>query len=98
MIGGGGEKMTLRITAEYADMWNTFPPLDNWRRKNEILTEWCQRLGRDPKQIERTCSVNQDLFGDLEAFLAVGAEHLILRGAQPFDLKPLEELLRLAGA
>jgi probable F420-dependent oxidoreductase len=97
MIGGGGEKVTLRLTARYADMWNSFGPLENWRRKNEILTEWCHKEGRDPRSIERTCSINPDLFGEIDAFLQAGVQQLILRGPQPFDMKPLEELVRLSG-
>jgi probable F420-dependent oxidoreductase len=97
MIGGSGEKVTLRLTAEYADLWNTFPPVDNWRRKNQILTEWCERVGRDPAAIERTCSVNPELYGDVDELLEAGAQHLILRGMQPFAMRPLEELLKLAG-
>jgi probable F420-dependent oxidoreductase len=97
MIGGGGEKVTLRLTAQYADMWNTFPPVDNWRRKNEILTEWCVKLGRDPREVERTCSVNPDVYDQIDELLAAGAQHLILRGAQPFDMRPLEDLLKLSG-
>jgi probable F420-dependent oxidoreductase len=97
MIGGAGERVTLKLTAQYADMWNTFPPVDTWRRKNEILTEWCAKVGRDPKAIERTCSVSADGFDQLDALLEAGAEHFILRGVQPFDMGPLEELLRLSG-
>jgi probable F420-dependent oxidoreductase len=92
MIGGSGEKVTLRLTAQYADMWNTFPPVDNWSRKNEILTDWCRKVGRDPRAVERTCSVNPDLEG-VDALLEAGAEHLILRGMQPFDMAPLERLI-----
>ena len=97
MIGGGGERVTLRLTAQYADMWNTMPPLDSWSRKNRVLTEWCERLGRNPQAVERTCSVNPDLYGQLDGFLEAGAQHFILRGMQPFDMRPLEELLRLSG-
>jgi len=97
MIGGAGEKVTLRLVAEYADMWNTTPPLDVWARKNQILDEWCARVGRDPKAVERTASVNADLFGELDGLLAAGAQHFILRGMQPFDMKPLEELVQLSG-
>ncbi len=97
MIGGGGEKVTLKLTAQYADMWNTFPPLDNWRRKNQVLTEWCRQLGRDPEEIERTCSFNREQLGEIDAFIEAGVEHFIVRGAQPFDMKLLEELLELSG-
>jgi probable F420-dependent oxidoreductase len=97
MIGGAGERVTLKLVAQHADMWNTFPPLETWRRKNEILTEWCQKLGRDPREVERTCSVNPDLYGEIDDLVEAGAQHLILRGAQPFDMKPLEELLKLSG-
>ena len=97
MIGGAGEKVTLKLTAQYADLWNTFPPVDTWRRKNEILDEWCHKIGRDPKAIERTMSVNPDLFDQVDSFLEAGAQQLILRGVQPFDMKPMEALLKLSG-
>lgn len=97
MIGGAGEKVTLKLTAQYADMWNTFPPVENWKAKNRILDEWCEKVGREPKAIERTCSVNPDIFDQIDALLEAGAQQLILRGATPFDMKPLKELVKLAG-
>jgi probable F420-dependent oxidoreductase len=97
MIGGGGEKVTLRLTAQHADMWNSFPPVESWRRKNEILDEWCAKVGRDPGAIERTCSINPDLYSQIDEMIQAGAQHLILRGMQPFDMKPLEELVELSG-
>jgi hypothetical protein len=54
-------------------------------------------VGRDPKAIERTCSISPDLYGQIDALLDAGAQHLILRGPQPLDRKALEELLRLSG-
>jgi probable F420-dependent oxidoreductase len=97
MIGGGGERVTLRLTARYADMWNTFGPPDNYRRKNAILTEWCQKLGRDPRAVERTCSINAGQYEEIDELLEAGAEHLIIRGMQPFPMQPVEELLKLSG-
>ena len=96
MIGGAGEKVTLRLTAQYADLWNTFPPLDTWRHKNQVLDQWCEKVGRDPAAIERTCSVNAGEYGEVEGLLEAGAQQLIVRGKHPFDMKPLEDLLRLA--
>ncbi|HXM57885.1 MAG TPA: LLM class F420-dependent oxidoreductase [Candidatus Dormibacteraeota bacterium] len=97
MIGGAGEKVTLKLTAQYADMWNTFPPADNWRRKNEILNEWCAKVGRDPAAVERTVSLSPGAHEELDELLDAGAQHVIMRGIQPFDMKPLEELLKLSG-
>jgi len=97
MIGGAGEKVTLRLVAEHADMWNTFPPLESWRHKNQVLNEWCAKLGRDPAAIERTMSVNADQFGQLDECVAAGVQHFILRGPQPFDMRPLQELVKLSG-
>jgi probable F420-dependent oxidoreductase len=97
MIGGAGERVTLRLTARYADMWNTFGPAESWRRKNEILNEWCAKVGRDPSAIERTCSVSPASFDEIDELLNAGVQQIIIRGAQPFDMKPLEELLELSG-
>ncbi|HXG26970.1 MAG TPA: LLM class flavin-dependent oxidoreductase [Candidatus Binatia bacterium] len=54
MIGGGGEKKTLRIVAKYADMWNVFGTPETVARKDEILRRHCAEVGRDTNEIERT--------------------------------------------
>ncbi len=54
LIGGGGEKVTLRITAKYADEWNVWGDVDKLREKMEILDQHCADVGRDPKEIKRT--------------------------------------------
>jgi alkanesulfonate monooxygenase SsuD/methylene tetrahydromethanopterin reductase-like flavin-dependent oxidoreductase (luciferase family) len=54
LIGGGGEKKTLATVARYADMWNVDGPLEDLRRKNEVLKRWCAEVGRDEREIERT--------------------------------------------
>jgi F420-dependent oxidoreductase-like protein len=57
LIGGGGEKRTLRIAAKHADMTHWFPlGMDVLRRKTDILAGYCEELGRDPATIERTMS------------------------------------------
>lgn len=96
MIGGGGEKVTLRLVAEHADLWNSFGPPENFRHKNTVLDEWCEKVGRDPAQIDRTVMLNPDEVDDFEAYLEAGATHLILASDVPFELKALERLLQHA--
>ena len=93
LIGGGGEKVTLRITARHADLWNGFGPADSWRRKNRILDDWCARVGRDPSTIERTASIGSEDLARLDGYVEAGASHLICRLGAPFDLAPIERLL-----
>jgi alkanesulfonate monooxygenase SsuD/methylene tetrahydromethanopterin reductase-like flavin-dependent oxidoreductase (luciferase family) len=57
MIGGSGEKKTLRTVARYADMWNGMGPLDVMTRKVEVLRGHCEAVGRDPSEIEFTLGV-----------------------------------------
>jgi alkanesulfonate monooxygenase SsuD/methylene tetrahydromethanopterin reductase-like flavin-dependent oxidoreductase (luciferase family) len=54
MIGGGGEKKTLRTVAKYADLWNGMGPLDTMRHKVDVLRQHCADVGRDPSEIEFT--------------------------------------------
>ena len=94
LIGGEGERVTLRIAAEHADMWNGFGPVDTFAYKNGVLNDWCGTMGRDPEAIERTVLLNQA--GDLEAvdaFVEAGAQHLIVPARAPFDLGVVERLL-----
>jgi alkanesulfonate monooxygenase SsuD/methylene tetrahydromethanopterin reductase-like flavin-dependent oxidoreductase (luciferase family) len=57
MIGGSGEKKTLRTVAKYADMWNAMGPLEVMRRKVDVLGEHCAAVGRDIADIEFTLGV-----------------------------------------
>jgi probable F420-dependent oxidoreductase len=93
LIGGSGEKVTLRLTAQYADAWNSFGPPETFAHKNAVLDQWCTELGRDPSTIERTVAIEPEDVGDLEAYLEAGATHLIVMMGAPFDLAPVEELL-----
>jgi F420-dependent oxidoreductase-like protein len=54
-VGGAGEKLTLRVVAESADGWNTFfMPIEEYRRKLDILAAHCRAVGRDPKDIRKS--------------------------------------------
>jgi F420-dependent oxidoreductase-like protein len=53
-IGGGGEKITLRATAKWADRSNFFGEPEEFARKSKILDEHCRVVGRDPTEIERS--------------------------------------------
>jgi probable F420-dependent oxidoreductase len=54
LIGGGGEKKTLRMVARHADIWHSFSDLETFNRKQEILAAHCADAGRDPAEIERS--------------------------------------------
>jgi len=54
MIGGGGEKVTLRLVAKYADEWNIWGDVDTLIHKMNVLDQHCAEIGRDPKEIERS--------------------------------------------
>ena len=57
MIGGSGEKKTLRTIAKYADMWNGMGPVDVMRHKIDVLRGHCADVGRDPSEIEMTLGI-----------------------------------------
>ncbi len=54
LIGGGGEQVTLKITAKYADEWNVWGDVSRLRQKMEVLDAHCADIGRDPREIKRT--------------------------------------------
>ncbi len=93
LIGGGGEKVTLRLTAEHANLWNGFGPPERFRHKNQVLDEWCDKLGRAPSEIERTATVNRGDLDNLQAFVDAGAQHLIMGWGAPWDLDQVRRLI-----
>ncbi len=101
MIAGSGAQVMLRLVAQYADMYHTFGNPAEYARKCAIVDDWCARLGRDPKRIERTFSVPPEDFDTIDRYLEAGGGHLILGirkqdDSTPFDLSPVEVLLKLA--
>jgi alkanesulfonate monooxygenase SsuD/methylene tetrahydromethanopterin reductase-like flavin-dependent oxidoreductase (luciferase family) len=80
LIGGGGEQLTLRVVAKYADWWN-FPggTLDNYARKLDILRQHCAVVGRDYNSILKTWSA------DAIAVAGSEAEAQRIAAASPYN-------------
>jgi len=94
LIGGGGEKVTLRLVAKYASMWNIIAEPGDVKRKNDILNGYCQEIGRDPAEIERTVVLLGDNpLENLQAYLDAGMTHFILGTGEPWNFTELEKLL-----
>jgi alkanesulfonate monooxygenase SsuD/methylene tetrahydromethanopterin reductase-like flavin-dependent oxidoreductase (luciferase family) len=64
LIGGGGERKTLRIVARYADACNVGGGFENVKRKDEILRRHCTDVGRDESEIERTAGLGMCVIRD----------------------------------
>jgi probable F420-dependent oxidoreductase len=96
MIGGSGPKVTLRITAQHADMWNSSGTVDEYSRKIRTLDDWCARVDRDPAEIERTLNRNEaSLVDEADDYVAAGATHFIIAARGPeFDLSLVEAMLK----
>ncbi len=94
LIGGGGEKVTLRIVAQHAHIWNGFGDPEAAGRKSKILDGWCEKVGRDPKEIERSISVRPNQIPNADSYVENGITHLIVGvGGPDYDLSPLEDLI-----
>lgn len=96
LVGGSGEKVTLRLVAQHADAWNTFGPPDSWAAKNAVLDRWCDEVGRNPSEVERTVCVGYEDVDRFEAYPEAGATHLIMMLGHPFDFTHVEKLLSVA--
>ncbi len=97
LIGGGGEKVTLRIVAQHADIWNGFGDPDAIKAKSDILDEWCGRVGRDPAEIERSVLMQSaEHVAQADAYVERGITHLMIGGGGPdYDnIRLLEQLVR----
>ena len=101
LIGGGGEKKTLRLVARYAQACNLFagPELEH---KLDVLRGHCEAVGRDYGEIEKTVMSPidpgpngenvDDLLGQLRGFAALGVDHVHSRVPDVHTITPLEIL------
>lgn len=100
LIGGGGERKTLRLVAEYADIWHSFAGADEFPAKSAVLDRHCADVGRDPAAIERSAAVGEGPAGDgmlanAEALVELGVTLLTVGSGGPdYDLSAAEALCK----
>ncbi|MFG1790549.1 LLM class F420-dependent oxidoreductase [Nocardia sp. NPDC049149] len=93
LIGGGGEKKTLRLVAEYADVWHSFADLDDLAHKNKVLADHCAAVGTDQARIER--SVQWPGLAKAPAFVEAGVSLFTIGVSGPaYDLSEVERAIR----
>jgi alkanesulfonate monooxygenase SsuD/methylene tetrahydromethanopterin reductase-like flavin-dependent oxidoreductase (luciferase family) len=91
LVGGGGERRTLRTVAKYADACNLSGGIANVKRKDEILRRHCEEVGRDESEIERTVGAGTVIIRDSReeakrAYAEMWARH---RNAEPWSNQPV---------
>ena len=104
MVGGGGERKTLRLVAQYADACNVFGTPEAIARKYAILADHCAAVGRDPAEIERSTLQNvrvgtgrapgtespAQVVDRFGELADAGAEHVVIGIRDLADPAPLE--------
>jgi alkanesulfonate monooxygenase SsuD/methylene tetrahydromethanopterin reductase-like flavin-dependent oxidoreductase (luciferase family) len=76
VIGGGGERKTLRLVARYADACNLLASSpDEIAHKLDVLRRHCAREGRDPESVDKTIMAVGNPFDDVDGFLASMANY-----------------------
>jgi F420-dependent oxidoreductase-like protein len=81
LIGGAGEKKTLRLVAQYADVWNISLAAgspDETRHKLDVLTRHCDDVGRDPADIRKSLGILVDPLADVDGFVSTAAQYAAL--------------------
>ncbi len=97
LIGGGGEKVTLKLVARHGDAWHSFGDVDTFKRKDAILREHCANEGRDPDAIERTWGTRQKgTLEEIEQLAEAGVQQFVIGiggDGSGYDLQPLRDLI-----
>jgi alkanesulfonate monooxygenase SsuD/methylene tetrahydromethanopterin reductase-like flavin-dependent oxidoreductase (luciferase family) len=91
LIGGGGEQVTLKLVARYADANNVGGGIESVRRKEAVLLRHCETVGRDPAEIERTSGLGVVVIRDSreEARRVADAIFANNGGAEPWQNQPV---------
>jgi F420-dependent oxidoreductase-like protein len=101
VIGGSGEKLTLRMVAQYAAIWNfAGGSVDDFNHKNAVLNSHCTTIGRDPATIARSIQMvinPNDLsatYNTIEPYITAGATHIILNLRNPYPAGIVQRLVK----
>lgn len=94
LIGGGGERKTLRIVARHADIWHGFGNPATIAHKHQVLERHCAEVGRDPSEIERSAGVRPTGVDSADDYHAIGTRLFTLGLSGPeYDLGPVADWL-----
>lgn len=98
LIGGGGERKTLRIVAEHADIWHSFADPDTYTAKLGVLRHWCDEVGRDVSEIELSTGTTVRGLGSLDRtaldrYRELGVTLYEIALDATADLAPVRDLL-----
>jgi len=94
LIGGGGEKKTLRIVAKHADIWHSFGDAATLERKLGILAEHGAEVGRDTSQIEISTEIGKGTVKEADEKRALGTSLFTVGITGPdYDLAPVHDWL-----
>jgi alkanesulfonate monooxygenase SsuD/methylene tetrahydromethanopterin reductase-like flavin-dependent oxidoreductase (luciferase family) len=91
LIGGDGEKKTLRLVAQYADIWNSMvTDVEEFKHKVDVLNRHCETVGRDPGEIRKTAGglLPVDPFENTDEYLKTVERYAEL-GVELINLGPL---------
>ncbi|MGL4340414.1 MAG: LLM class F420-dependent oxidoreductase [Rhodoglobus sp.] len=89
LVGGGGEKKTLRIVAQHADIWHSFSDAATLQHKLGVLSDWCAEVNRDPAEIEISIELRRRPAthgGGLSEYSTDDADALVALGASLFTI------------
>lgn len=99
VIGGSGERLTLRVVAQYASVWNFVGgSVDDFRHKSEVLDQHCAAIGRNPAEIERSIQrpINyadlREAVDGMRPYIEAGATHIILNLRAPYPDQIVHQL------
>jgi alkanesulfonate monooxygenase SsuD/methylene tetrahydromethanopterin reductase-like flavin-dependent oxidoreductase (luciferase family) len=105
LIGGGGERRTMRIAARHADIWNTFGSPASMKRKIAILHRYCTETGREASSVTPTVALMLDtdesadgIRTQLDAYGQAGVGGVVIDLPAPYDLRLLERVAKASEA
>jgi probable F420-dependent oxidoreductase len=96
LIGGGGERKTLKLVAQYASTWHGFGDVETLGRKNQVLNNWCAEVGRDPGEIERSTGADKGPDEMAEGLIGIGTRLITVStdGRVGYDLALVRDWLQ----
>jgi probable F420-dependent oxidoreductase len=96
LIGGSGEKVTLKLVAQYAQLWHGFADLETYHKKTAILAEHCASVGRDPAEIEHVIGTQANILEQAEGLADAGVAEVTIGvggDGSTYDFGAVRELL-----